>query len=66
MNFKWTSEDNKFVINYVVGIFIIERDLGFQAFMLHDMDFNTLLSCDFENFDGEEEAKFNDTCVTND
>jgi hypothetical protein len=34
--------------------------------MLHDMDFNTFLSCDFEKFDGEEEAKLNDTCVTND
>jgi hypothetical protein len=30
------------------GIFIIEKDLRFQAFMLHDMDFNTFLSCDFE------------------
>jgi hypothetical protein len=48
------------------GIFIIERDLGFQAFMLHDMDFNTFFNFDFEEFDGEEEAKLNDTCVTND
>jgi hypothetical protein len=48
------------------GIFIIEIHLGFLAFMLHDMDFNTFLSCDFEKFDGEEEAKLNDTCVTND